>query len=271
MEAETIKVTFDSNVWEEIVLPEKLAIHESKSDLEVIKSGITSNIVKPYISDVIFILESVTKLDRARFLQSFSLTRKIEDKGYKGMVDGLSAYETAITLTADFDHPGLNAPVTKAFKAARALGFQIIKVNRVAFPMLPLELYVPIEEANGGGKDLLEEFRKLNLGCAKAERLSQEYKRAHPEASNYPNVVAFALDERNPISDLVGEWADGDALIAHYEHGLDYFCTFDRGQKAGAGSVLHESRREWLKEEFGIIVVLPAELAEIVNKRLCVV
>jgi hypothetical protein len=79
--------------------------------------------------------------------------------------------------------------------------------------------------------------------------------------------VDFAFDGSEPIAKLVAEWADGNAILAHYYHDHDYFCTLDQGKGAGTSSVLHKDRRDWLVSEFGIKVISPAELAEITIKR----
>jgi len=69
-------------------------------------------------------------------------------------------------------------------------------------------------------------------------------------------------DKQSAVADAVAEWADGDALAAHYGHAHDAFCSLDRGRQAGSRSILHLSRRSWLAREFGIRVDSPIELAE---------
>lgn len=266
MSLKALAITFDSNVWEELVLQEKLEKHACKADLEVIKEAINNTSVKPYISDVILILEAVRKSDRAKFLQSFLLSKKTKDEGFQRISgEGLPVYQQSITMTTSFDHPDLSAQVSKAFNAALDLGFQLIKVNRIGFPMVDLKFYKLLPTTSDQSKkDILGEFRKLNLGCAQAEKRGEEMKRNHLNLLNVPAIIAFAFGEEEPVPKLVSEWADGDALIAHYWHGHDYFCTLDQGKGAGTQSVLHKSRRDWLLQEFDIKIVSPTELAQII-------
>jgi len=49
-----------------------------------------------------------------------------------------------------------------------------------------------------------------------------------------------------------GDWADADALAAHYAYGNDFFCTDDQASGAGARSVLSRANREKLGNDLGI-------------------
>ena len=48
------------------------------------------------------------------------------------------------------------------------------------------------------------------------------------------------------------DWADADAIAAHYAYGNDIFCTDDAAGGAGSRSVLSAANRERLMREFGI-------------------
>lgn len=116
-------------------------------------------------------------------------------------------------------------------------------------------------------KDIFGAFEQEGLGSAQAAERGRELKNTDLTLpATLPDLIALGFDDPKSVQKLVAEWADGDALIAHYEYGHDYFCTLDTGSGAGAKSVLHQSRRSWLKGEFGIEVVSPTELAEIVRK-----
>ena len=49
-----------------------------------------------------------------------------------------------------------------------------------------------------------------------------------------------------------GDWADADAIAAHYGYGNDIFCTDDRAKGAGGRSILSANRRAALTRKYGI-------------------
>ncbi|MEH6784401.1 MAG: hypothetical protein V7688_11000 [Alcanivorax jadensis] len=69
--------------------------------------------------------------------------------------------------------------------------------------------------------------------------------------------VASNLDllGEKAIRKRFGDWADADALAAHYAYGNDLFCTADNASGAGARSILSRANREKLREDLGIRVV----------------
>lgn len=66
--------------------------------------------------------------------------------------------------------------------------------------------------------------------------------------------VASNLDVlgEKAIRKRFGDWADADALAAHYAYGNDVFCTADNASGAGARSVLSRANREKLRKDLGI-------------------
>lgn len=69
--------------------------------------------------------------------------------------------------------------------------------------------------------------------------------------------VASNLDilGESKIRKRFGDWADADALAAHYAYANDFFCTDDQASGAGAQSVLSRANREKLGNELGIRIV----------------
>jgi hypothetical protein len=105
-------------------------------------------------------------------------------------------------------------------------------------------------------------IESLGLGGSQIFSMGEKAKEIDPSLKFKPLVVAAAKHHKaSEISGAVAEWADGDAVAAHYGHSLDLFCTLDFGKSAGARSVLHASRRAWLHEAFGMTILTPAELA----------
>lgn len=77
--------------------------------------------------------------------------------------------------------------------------------------------------------------------------------------SNKPWFINLAensdtLGEKT-IRKRFGDWADADALAAHYAYGNDIFCTDDKASGAGLRSVLSRKNRDKLKKYFGIRIM----------------
>lgn len=49
-----------------------------------------------------------------------------------------------------------------------------------------------------------------------------------------------------------GDWADADAIAAHYAYGNDIFCTNDIAKGAGSNSVMSADNRKELENEYCI-------------------
>ena len=65
--------------------------------------------------------------------------------------------------------------------------------------------------------------------------------------------------------DLVAEWFDLDIQASHYAYGNDYLCTFDLAKNAGASAIMHANRKSENTTQFGIQIVSPRELVNLVS------
>jgi hypothetical protein len=265
--SKTKTVTFDSNIWEVIVLPEKLAVHPRRAELQIIRDHILSGQITPFISDVIFTLEAIRTKDRAATIRDVRLrTRKTESHSDSGL-------KISININADFSHhPGLNDHLRKALAAALPMGFKLIKVNRIGFPMVEAHLYKNPSEKPEPPKShqIFQDFDEAGIGSAHAKRRGNELKSTNNLLRDRAPLLAFA-ESRSPedddlVSKIVAEWADGDSVIAHYEYDHDFFCTLDEGKSTPLASVLDSSRRPWLLQNYGIKIVSPAELVQEITK-----
>jgi hypothetical protein len=69
------------------------------------------------------------------------------------------------------------------------------------------------------------------------------------------------VDGTKKVKEAIAEWADGDAVAAHYGYGMDLFCTRDYGKSKRDPSVLDENNRAWLQNEYGVKFASLIELA----------
>ena len=267
-----ISVTFDSNVWESIVDQGKLDSHAQSDSLGAIRGAIEQGQIAPYLSDVIVTLEAVKKAERAEFFREITVQHRRRDIETHTGEDGTPVLSRDITINASFDHrPPQHQKLSDALEAATNLGFRFISMPRIGWMRVEDELYKPNEATEEAIASRLErtfeahgEFQGRGWGDAWAIQLGQEAMQLDPSlaARGVIPIQAFAHSSTpNKVPSAVAEWADGDALAAHYGHEHDVFCTLDEGGNAGENSVLHQSHRRFLLERFGIRVLTPADLA----------
>jgi len=271
----TLDVTFDSNVWECIVDPEKRDAHADANALNRIRSAIESGVVRPFISDVVVTLEGVRRRDRASVFRDIEISSTSTHSVAPPSPDGPATVSRTITRRTSFDHfPSAHEKLSRSLHEAVTLGFKMIRVPPIGWMRLEEAWYKPTPADEGQLSDLLHRtnvaavsFEEQGCGVAWVTELGEEALRIHPELTQrgiQSPFLAFAYgDNQAAIPDAVAEWADGDALAAHYGHGHDVFCSLDRGRQAGSRSILQGSRRTWLMREFGIKVSSPIELSEL--------
>ncbi len=79
---ETIRVTFDSNVWEKVVFPDRCCSHEEKECFYTIQQMIRSGKIKAYLCETIFMLEAIQKKIDCHFLLVISQILKLWSRNY---------------------------------------------------------------------------------------------------------------------------------------------------------------------------------------------
>jgi hypothetical protein len=67
-----MKITFDSNVWQIVVSPDRYPEDQAISSFKEINSHIRSGHLLGFLAEPIFTLEAIKKVDRRDFFQKFS-------------------------------------------------------------------------------------------------------------------------------------------------------------------------------------------------------
>ena len=158
-------------------------------------------------------------------------------------------------------HPGNNSYLESHLKDAIALGFQIIKLPRIAGVV-----NTDIEECFYKHKDLSEyldtvfkvarEIESKEAGIYHVKNLGEKYD------AYWMTGIENAPDyEAGNIAKAIAEWADGDSVACHIAVGGDYFCTRDTARKAGDKSIFSEANIEFLKQNHNFHVISPEDLA----------
>ena len=66
------------------------------------------------------------------------------------------------------------------------------------------------------------------------------------------------------VRDLIAEWCDLDIVASCYAYEIPYLCSCDEARSAGSSSVFHCSKRNILKNKFGVRVISPSDLVRLI-------
>ncbi len=259
-----IYVTFDSNVWRPLVSPSVFPKDPDASHFEVIRQGMMKKAVSGFLGEAMFTLEAIRKLDRKQFFGKYKAdvktTTKITDDNSVGMNFTVGPSKTS--------HAKNNPYLEKHFNDARPLGFKLLRIPRIAGIVnvdLKPEDYasderIPIEKRQERCGQIAREIEAKGCGISHIKSLGLKHSK---NGVWIDGIKAAPQTDEKLIAEAIAEWADADALAAHYGYGNDYFCTRDTAKAAGVSSVMSESNRQWLKSDFGVIFVTPGDMAAI--------
>ncbi len=273
-----MKITFDSNVFQSVVEPSP-SLSDFK-DFFLVKEAIKSNKISPFISESIFCLEALNNDDRQPFINNIKHNYKINEKEE---VDQISI-EISMYANSTIDIT-MNEHLQYYWDIANKDGFKILSIPRIGLIKnkdMKEEWFAPINddvlnrmsecgrsiEEHGCGiyhiKALAEQYRSF---------VEQRYVYAFENAAFYEKFKYIKLNDEkkemtlnNKIAKAFAEWADGDTVAAHYAYRNDYICTNDIGRSAGSRSIFSSNNRAWLKDNFGIEIITPKELVNLILK-----
>lgn len=262
-----ITVTFDSNVWENIVDEDK---RKDNSVFEKLYKAITTNQIRPYFFEGALTYESIMRNDRQKYFGSIKPNISVE-------IDEASFNETNMIHLKLCISPSSNATITpsnyleciapKAFE----LGFKCLKAPRIGGLSSDLAKNNYADDEFYKQSERLERYHECSryiqsLGCGKdiIDKLV-----AKCENQSLPDAVKSSSDivSNKKISSSISEWSDGDALAAHYGYGIKYFCTYDNARNAGKSSIFSKENRSSLEQKYKISIKTPEKIIEILNNE----
>ena len=126
-----MKVTFDSNVWESLVV--------ELSEYPAIRQRILSGAISPYMTEISVSLESIQKSARQRFFENYSpsFTWRAESVAAAGIHGTFSVGPDTAS------HPGLASKLLQKLLKAQELGFKVIRMTNfgtVRSPKIPKDM-----------------------------------------------------------------------------------------------------------------------------------
>ncbi len=262
---DVLKVTFDSNVWRVVTSPEEFPKNDDYESCKRINQAISDRQALGFLCESIFTLEAVRREGRQAFLANYQMSSDMSVQDCGG-----GTLKLSFSFGPDDKNQPTNTPhLNKHLAGALDLGFRIMRVPRFAAPVNPdikdefFATPVDFDEYTELCSSVAREIEDRGCGIAALKSIGCKYAPSDTKwIEGIRNAPPF---EEKPISKAVAEWADGDSLCAHFGLGNDYFCTNDQGKSAGTASVFSSDNRAWLSNEYGIKIVSPDELAEIIN------
>jgi hypothetical protein len=260
--------TFDSNVWRPIVTPARFPADPDIAVSERLNQALRSGALAGFLAETAFTLEQIRKGDRASFLGSYRPAWRITER-----VGGDPSTESVTVHPGNGLHTGNPPVVAGHLQDALALGIRLLRTPRIAGIVNP-DLRKSDFASDAGDAtarnerfgDCLSAIETRGAGMAQIVALASKY--APPGEHWMRGIARVPQGEHGLLVKAVAEWADGDAVAAHYAYGNDVFCTHDAGVSAGPGSVLHPGNRAWLSADFGVVFQTPAELNATLNGTL---
>lgn len=262
-----MKIIFDSNVWQIIVLPDDPQFIDEPllADFKKIRQAIVEKKIEPFLSETVFTIEAIRKVERQDFFSSQKPKIDIEENVAKNDVVSLGISigpneEDAIDFT---DRPILK----KYFDEAIKLGFNIANLPRIG-GLVNKEIekvrYKLEDEALSKYHQTMsavgQKIEANGAGITHIKAIGNQY-----EKSNWmKGLKSSPKADRNKIAKAAAEWADGDSVAISIALGCDYFCTRDQGKVAGSKSVLSQTNLTWLKYEYEFETILPENLAKLI-------
>jgi hypothetical protein len=257
-----LRVTFDSNVWQMVIMPNLASKTPLYADFITIHNSLRVKQIRGFISETVGTLEAISKVGRKAYFTS--IKPKVEVQ-VVNVTRGQALLRIDIGTTHD-QHPGLHTVLNDRLELAIALEMRLMRAPRMAIPVPALfldlsvfadEVEVPTSAArdNRWG-DVMETIEQRGVGGALLRSLQE-------------NVGGRAEDiEEKEFSRAVAEWADGDSVAAHVAYKNDIFCTEDQGKSAGGKSILDHENRRWLSLTHDVKFATVKELANRIRSGL---
>ena len=260
-----MKIIFDSNVWQIVALPLDFPNEPLIADFVKINQAIIDKKIEPFLSETIFTIEAIRKVERQDFFSSTSA--KITTKESATDDGGISLSFTIGPNEKDAIDFSERPILKKYFDEAIKLGFNIARLPRIGGLVKPVVDAVRYKQDEASLTTYLDKVFEV---CRKIEDAGAGMTQIEDIGKQYGNPVwlkglkSAPESDRNKIAKAAAEWADGDSVAISIALSCDYFCTRDQAKGAGSKSVLSATNLAWLNADYGFKTILPEDLAKLV-------
>ena len=257
----SVKVTFDTNVWQKVVQPADYLSDENYCDFCCINQAIKDGHIQPFIVQTIFDLEALMKKSRLGYLSNYKPSVKCDEKVEGGKI------VLTFSIGPDENNPiEGNAFVDKYLQMAQRLGFRVLSAPRIGMPRNN-KAFEFIKAHSIGDLPNMEEVSKVSsdidsLGAGMGF-LNEFLSHYSSESNIQRRIQAVPPTAAKSFAKAIAEMCDGESVAAHIAAGNDYYCTSDAARGAGTKSVFAASNVHYLQTKWGFRKVSTAELCKI--------
>lgn len=262
----TVTVTFDTNTLDRAVRPETLSQGRQQPEYFKIQQALRSGLIAGFFSETIVTLEGVQNADRVDVFGGTLLVQRPA---------GPSIEQQTVELVLEARQPHrkpMHSLSLDRVKAALQIGMRAMHMPRIGALAIndpDQKFFAPDDPSKWQSRidrthALAHEIEARGAGIAHvlvvAEKLAA---RDGATGEIWFKSLLRAKDqhEKDEVNRAIAEWADGDAVAAHYGYEFDLFCTEDMAANAGSTSVMSQVNRAWLGAQYKIKFVTLAELA----------
>ena len=276
-----MRVTFDTNVWNRMVFPDRYTDRPNHAALVKLKEAVRSGQIRGFVSEGFGTVESIKKQDRALFHVQNVPNVKVTHQSH-----GPNLHCLSIQIEAKHDlHPGITPEFEEELNEALAIGMKLLTTPYMALSMpdrLRNNPHIYAEEVfstsayNERFGEIVGTINARGVGEAALPALAREFTASldgpRPDWMNDRDLIyrvyVYASSSglgklKRQVEKAFAEAADGDLVAAHIAFGNDYLCTEDRGASADAPSIFDAEHRAWLKAKYGVEILNAEQLAQL--------
>ncbi len=275
-----MRVTFDTNVWNRMVFPEKHTVGPNYRALVEIKNAVRDGRIRGFISEAFATIEAIKRENRPKYHVRNTPKIKVKEESVgKGLI------HLTIEIQANHDaHPGIGEEFQNELKEALAIGIKLLSSPYIAVsvpndlrnrPEIYAEEVFATADYNERFGGVIKAIVDRGVGNGVLVALVNEYAArldAPRPASLHDHALIYGVyelahrdgnkKEMRRIENAYGESADGDLVAAHIAYGNDHLCTDDRAKSASSPSIFNVENRAWLKSKYGAEIVNSRQLAD---------
>lgn len=274
------RVTFDTNVWTRMVLPERWAAHPKHSYFANLQQALRSSRIEGYICESFATAEAIGKRNQAKYF-----LENVPAVEVKSTQHGGSAFSMSVEIKArHHQHPGLGEQFEAELTAALELGVKILSTPYIGLsvpdrlrnnPQYYAEEVFASSAYDERFGEVISSVKSRGVGPEALPSLAKSFTEQldgprPPEWSDreflyrvYEYARMYRTKELRLIEEAFAESADGDLVAAHVAYGNDYLCTEDYAKGTHCRSVFDAQNRAWLTEEHGVQIVGTEELCQL--------
>ena len=276
-----MRVTFDTNVWNRMVFPERWLNSPNYDSLVRIKDAIRSGQVRGFISEGFGTVEAIKRENRAKFHAQNTPNVEVTNKSY-----GHGLHCMTIEIKANNSlHPGIGEEFEEELNEALAIGIKLLSTPYIGLPVpdrlrnnpqIYAEEVFATADYNERFGDVVRTIVDRGVGEGALPVLAKEFTEqldGPRPAGLSDRALIYGVYEyarrsglskyKRQIEKAFAESADGDLMAAHIAFGNDYLCTEDQGRSAVSPSVFDAENRAWLKTKYGVEILNAQQLANL--------